>query len=82
MAFQYHQESRNDNQIKEDYITQHGTNPPNSLTNGVSSIDFNNSPVPRLLLSPVNMKMILESIDFRITINGKVEPILHSDEDK
>jgi CRISPR-associated endonuclease Csn1 len=82
VAFQYHQESRNDNQIKEDYITQHGTNPPNSLTNGVSSIDFNNSPVPRLLLSPVNMKMILESIDFRITINGKVEPILHSDEDK
>ena len=78
VTFQFHQEARNDDQIKEDFKKQYGTEPPESLTNGMSSIDFDKLPVPRLLLSPINMKMLLEGVDFRITPIGKVEPIRHN----
>lgn len=72
-TFQFHQEARNDDQIKNDFEKQHGTAPPKSLTNGVSSIDFDKLPVPRLLLSPVNMKMLIEGVDFRITPVGRID---------
>ncbi|GIV32611.1 MAG: hypothetical protein KatS3mg031_0146 [Chitinophagales bacterium] len=75
VTFQFHQEARNDEQLKEDYIKQYGKEPPKSLTNGESSIDFARLPVPRLRLSPVNMRLLIQGVDFRITPTGKIEKI-------
>ncbi|HXH18664.1 MAG TPA: HNH endonuclease domain-containing protein, partial [Chitinophagales bacterium] len=74
-TFQFHQEARNDEQLKEDYRKQHGTEPPKSLTNGEGSIDFSRLPIPKLLLSPVNMTMLIEGVDFKISPTGKIEKI-------
>lgn len=72
-TFQFHQEARNDEQLKEGYKAEFGTEPPKSLTNGESKIDFENPPVPRLLLSPGNMQMLLQEVDFKISPMGKIQ---------
>lgn len=72
-TFQFHQEARNDENLKEDYQRKHGNKPPKSLTNGESKIDFNRLPIPKLLLSPINMRMLIEGVDFKITPTGKIE---------
>lgn len=74
-TFQFHQEARNDENLKEDYRKGHGKEPPKSLTNGESSIDFDRLPIPKLLLSPVNMRLLIEGVDFKITPTGKIRRI-------
>lgn len=77
ITFQFHQEARNDDQMKEDYRKKHGEKAPASLTNGVSKIDFVNLPTPKLLLSPSNMQMLIEGVDFEVDITGKIEKLKH-----
>lgn len=74
-TFQFHQEARNDESLKEDYRKEHGKEPPKSLTNGESGVDFDRLPIPKLLLSPINMRLLIEGVDFKISHLGKVERI-------
>jgi len=72
VTFQFHQESRNDEQLKNDYKKQHGVDAPKSLTNGESKVDYSRLPIPKLLLSPKNMNILIEGIDFEIMTIGKI----------
>lgn len=74
-AFQYHQEARTDEQLKEDYEKTNGEKAPKWLTNGKSKIEFDETPVSKYLLSPVNMSMLIEGVDFEISSIGKIQPI-------
>lgn len=74
IVFKFHQEARNDEMIKTDYERQHGLAAPKSLTNGVSSVDCE-VPAPKLLLSPGNFNMLVEGLDFRLTVLGEIEPL-------
>ncbi len=75
VTFQYHQEARNDEKMKEDYKNKFSKNPPASLTNGISKLDFENEVQAKYLLSPSNMNMIIEGINFKITPLGKIEKL-------
>lgn len=71
-TFQHHQEARNDKQLEGDYLEEHKVNPPKSIKNGFSSVDFKKLPVPRLLLSPSNFKFLIEGKDFEILKTGLI----------
>ncbi|WP_158871225.1 type II CRISPR RNA-guided endonuclease Cas9 [Maribellus comscasis] len=71
VTFKYHQEARNDENLKLDYEKEHGQKPPKSLTNGESFIDFIN-PFPKLLLSPPKFNFVVEDYDFRIKLTGEL----------
>ena len=70
-TFIYHQEARNDDTLKSDYLKLHGQVAPGALTNGYSSVNFQ-SPHPKLLLSPVNFNMYVEGYDFEMSVTGKI----------
>ena len=72
MTFKFHQEARNDENLKLDYEKEHGKKAPKSLTNGESLIDFTN-PFPKLLLSPPRFNFIVEKYDFEITPTGELK---------
>ncbi len=72
ITFKYHQEARNDENLRLDYEKEHGVKAPKSLTNGESFIDFDN-PSPKLLLSPPNFNFMVENYDFKISSTGKIE---------
>ena len=69
-TFSFHQEARNDEGLKTDYEKENGTK--GSLTNGYSSVDFQN-PHPKLLLTPGNMDMLVEGHDFILTVTGEIK---------
>ena len=71
LAFVFHNEARNDGQLREGYKLKHGIEAPKSLTNGYSTIDFVN-PYPKLLLSKDNFNMYVEGYDFYITSTGQI----------
>ena len=71
LAFKYHLEARNDEKLKEDYRLMFKEEPPKSLTNGYSSVDFV-TPYAKLLLSKDNFNMLVEDYHFRITSAGKI----------
>jgi CRISPR-associated endonuclease Csn1 len=72
ITFKYHQEARNDENLRLDYENEHGVKAPKSLTNGESFINFIN-PFPKLLLSPPNFNFIVENYDFKISSTGKIK---------
>ena len=71
VTFKFHQEARNDERLKEDYMKTYGTSAPKSLTNGFSSIDFS-TPHPKLLLSLGNITALVEGYDFELTVTGEI----------
>jgi len=71
VTFKYHQEARNDENLRLDYEKEFGVKAPKSLTNGESFIDFVN-PFPKLLLSPPNFNFIVENYDFKISSTGDI----------
>lgn len=74
-TFQFHQEARIDEQLKKDYFEQYNEDAPSSLTNGESKVEFAKLPIPKLLLSPSSMQMLIEGIDFKISIDGEIQQI-------
>lgn len=72
VAFKYHQEARNDEQLKIDYEKMHGEKAPKSLTNGCSCVNFV-APYPKLLLSTSNFNMYVEGYDFELTVTGEIK---------
>ena len=72
VTFKYHQEARNDEQLKIDYEKMHGEKAPKSLTNGYSCVNFV-SPYPKLLLSTGNFNMYVEGYDFELTVTGEIK---------
>ncbi|MEX0813367.1 MAG: type II CRISPR RNA-guided endonuclease Cas9 [Chitinophagales bacterium] len=72
ITLQYHQEARNDDQLKTDYENEFGVKPPASLTNGESSVDFEQLPIPKLLLSPLKMTLLIEGFEFKLTTTGDI----------
>lgn len=72
ITFKYHQEARNDENLRLDYEKEHGVKAPKSLTNGESFIDYDN-PSPKLLLSPPNFNFMVENYDFKISSTSKIE---------
>lgn len=72
VTFKYHQEARNDEQLKIDYEKMHGEKAPKSLTNGCSCVNFV-VPYPKLLLSTGNFNMYVEGYDFELTVTGKIK---------
>lgn len=72
ITIKYHQEARNDENLRLDYEKEHGVKAPKSLTNGESFIDYNN-PSPKLLLSSPNFNFMVENYDFKISSTGKIE---------
>ncbi len=72
ITFKLHNEARNDEMLKNDYLKIYKTNPPKSLTNGESYVDFE-SPFPKLLLSPKNFNFLIENKDFEIDVLGKIK---------
>ncbi|MBL4905784.1 MAG: type II CRISPR RNA-guided endonuclease Cas9 [Flavobacteriaceae bacterium] len=75
VTFQYQQEARNDEKMKEDYKSKHHTNPPASLTNGISKLDFENGIQAKYLLSTGNMSVAIEGVDFTISPLGEINKI-------
>lgn len=71
IAFKYHLEARNDEKLKNDYKNEFNTEPPKSLTNGYSSVNFV-EPYPKLLLSKDNFNMMVEGYHFNITSAGQI----------
>ncbi|NOQ70718.1 MAG: hypothetical protein GQ574_01880 [Crocinitomix sp.] len=71
-TFQFHQEARIDEQLKQDYLKQNNVEAPKSLTNGESKIDFSNLPTPKFLLSPNNMQFLIENVDFKVSVTGEI----------
>lgn len=71
ITFKYHQEARNDDSLKVDYRNEFGQNPPKSLTNGESYIDFE-KPFAKLLLSPSKFKFLVEGYDFNLSETGVI----------
>lgn len=74
IVFKFHQEARNDENLKSDYEKQHQEKAPSTLTKGESSVDFMN-PSPKLILSPSNFNMLVEGYDFRLSVLGEIKPI-------
>ena len=72
VTFKYHQEARNDEQLKIDYEKMHGEKAPKSLINGYSCVDFV-TPYPKLLLSTGNFNMYVEGYDFKLTVTGEIK---------
>lgn len=72
ITFKYHQEARNDENLRLDYEKEFGVKAPKSLTNGESFIDFV-KPFPKLLLSPPNFNFIVENYDFKISSTGEIK---------
>ena len=70
-AFMFHQEARNDDKLKTDYAEKFGTTAPKALTNGYSSVDYQ-QPHPKLLLSPSSFDMYVEGYDFELTVTGQI----------
>lgn len=71
-TFKYHQESRNDEQLKADFEREHKEKAPKSLTNGESKVNFQN-PHPKLLLSPLNFNFLVGGKGFNQSVLGKIE---------
>lgn len=71
-TFRYHQEARNDDNLKADFEKEHKTKAPSSLTNGESKFDFERI-VPKLLLSPGGFNMLIENVDFILTVTGEIK---------
>lgn len=71
LAFKHHSEARNDDGLKNDYRKRFCEEPPKSLTNGYSYVDFVN-PFSKLLLSKDNFNMLVEGYHFNITTTGRV----------
>ena len=71
ITFIHHQEARNDDTLKSDYLQLHGHAAPAALTDGYSSIDFEH-PHPKLLLSRQKFNMYVEGYDFEISVTGKI----------
>ncbi len=71
VTFKYHQEARNDENLRLDYEKEHGVKAPKSLTNGESFVDFKN-PFSKLLLSPSKFDFIVENYDFKISSTGEI----------
>ncbi|MGM0528617.1 MAG: type II CRISPR RNA-guided endonuclease Cas9 [Bacteroidota bacterium] len=74
ITFKFHQEARNDDNLKKDYENQCGKKAPKSLTNGESKVNFE-QPYPKLLLSPSNFNMLTEDYDFTISPLGELQKI-------
>ncbi len=72
VTFKFHQEARNDESLKTDYENKYGEKAPKSLTNGVSTVNFD-FPAPKLLLSPSNFNFLVEGYEFKISTTGKLE---------
>jgi CRISPR-associated endonuclease Csn1 len=72
VTFQFHQESRNDEQIKKDYELKTGEVAPAYLTNGISQVEFGESYNPRYLLSAGKMRMLIQEVDFDLTATGEI----------
>ena len=62
---------RNDDKLKADYRNEFNEEPPKSLTNGYSYVDFT-IPFPKLLLSKDNFNMLVEGYHFNITASGRI----------
>jgi len=71
LAFKYHLEARNDDKLKVDYRNEFNEEPPKSLTNGYSHINFS-TPFAKLLLSKDNFNMLVEGYHFNITASGQI----------
>lgn len=71
ITFIHHQEARNDDTLKSDYLQLHGHAAPAALTDGYSSIDFEH-PHPKLLLSRQKFNMYVEGYDFEMSVTGKI----------
>lgn len=71
LAFKYHLEARNDDKLKVDYRNEFNEEPPKSLTNGYSYVDFS-IPFAKLLLSKDNFNMLVEGYHFNITASGQI----------
>lgn len=71
ITFIHHQEARNDDTLKSDYLQLHGHTAPAALTDGYSSIDFEH-PHPKLLLSRQKFNMYVEGYDFEMSVTGKI----------
>jgi len=71
LAFKYHLEARNDDKLKVDYRNEFNEEPPKSLTNGYSCVNFS-KPYPKLLLSKDNFNMLVEGYHFNITASGQI----------
>ena len=71
VTFKYHQEARNDENLRLDYEKENGEKAPKSLTNGQSFIDFA-TPFPKLLLSPPKFNFLVENYDFKISSTGEL----------
>lgn len=71
ITFRFHQEARNDENLRLDYEKENGTKAPKSLTNGESTVNFVN-PCPKLLLSPPKFNFIVENYDFKISPIGEI----------
>ena len=60
IAFKYHLEARNDDRLKVDYRKMYNEEPPKSLTNGYSYVNFS-IPFSKLLLSKDNFNMLVSN---------------------
>ena len=72
LKFKYHKEARIPETIKTDFFRDNGQEAPKSLTQGLSSFDFN-QPAPYLLLSQKSLTMLVEDFDFKISSSGKID---------
>lgn len=72
LKFKYHKEARIPETIKTDFLRDKGQEAPKSLTQGLSSFDFN-QPAPYLLLSQKSQTMLVEDFDFKISSSGKID---------
>ena len=72
ITFKFHQEARNDENLRLDYEKEYGQKAPKSLTNGESFVDYNN-PFPKLLLSPPKFNFLVEEYDFKISSSGQLD---------
>jgi len=71
-TFQFHQEARNDIQLKVDYESLHGEKAPDKITSGYGQLEINNIPISKFRLSPGNMRMLIQGIDFDLTATGEI----------
>jgi len=71
-TFQFNQEARNDIQLKVDYESLHGEKAPDKITSGYGQLEINNIPISKFRLSPGNMRMLIQGIDFDLTATGEI----------
>lgn len=72
IAFKFHQEAQNDENLKMSYEKHYGEKAPKALTDGYSKINFV-YPYPKLLISTGNLNMIVEGYDFELTVTGEIK---------